>query len=93
MAASSQGKQTRLNIRASRQQKEVIARAAHLLNTTVSNFILQSAYADAQAVLADQTRFRLPDRQWKRFTEALDQPPKDIPALRKLLTEPGAFDG
>jgi uncharacterized protein (DUF1778 family) len=89
---ASQGKQDRLNIRATRQQKDVIARAARLLNTTVSNFVLQNAYADAQAVLADQTRFRLPDRQWKRFVEALDAPPKAIPALRKLLTEPGIFD-
>lgn len=85
-------KPTRLNIRVSEHEKDVIARAAGALNTTVSNFVLQKAYAEAQAVLADQSQFRLPDKQWRKFCKALDAPPQDIPALRELLTEPGVFD-
>ncbi len=86
------GKPTRLNIRVSEHEKDVIVRAAEALNTTVSNFVLQKAYAEAQAVLSDQNQFRLPDKQWRMFCKALDAPPRDIPALRKLLTEPGVFD-
>lgn len=89
----SASKKSRLNIRASRHQKEVIAKAARLLNTTVSTFVLQHAYADAQSILAEQARFRLPSREWKAFCEALDAPPKDLPALRKLLKSKGVFDG
>ena len=89
----SQSKDTRLNIRASRQQKAVIVKAAKAMNTTVSTFVLRHAYEDAQSILADQTRFRLPQRRWKAFCAALDAPPKDLPALRKLLKSKGVFDG
>ena len=53
----------------------------------------KKAHAEAQAVLADQSQFRLPDKKWREFCKALDAPTKDIPALQKLLTEPGVFDG
>jgi predicted DNA-binding antitoxin AbrB/MazE fold protein len=42
---------------------------------------------------ADQTEFTLSPEGWQRFCEALDAPPRDIPALRKLLTEATVFDG
>ena len=41
---------------------------------------------------AEQTDFVLSPEQWQAFCAALDAPPRDIPALRKLLTERGAFD-
>ena len=46
--------------------------------------------AAAQQIIADQLQFRLPKKQWKQFCDELDAPPKTIPALRKLLTKPGA---
>ena len=92
MSRMSESKPTRLNIRVSEHEKEVITRAASALNTTVSSFVLQQAYAEAQAVLAEQSLFRLPDKQWRKFCRALDAPPKDLPALRELLAEPGVFD-
>ena len=92
MPPTTENKPTRLNIRASEHEKDIITRAAGMLNTTVSSFVLQKAYAEAQAVLGDQSQFRLSDKEWRGFCEALDAPPKDIPALRKLLTQPGVFD-
>lgn len=82
----------RLNIRVSEHEKEVITLAANSLNTTVSRFVLDSAYAEAQSILADRSRFTLDEKQWKKFCKALDAPPKNIPALRQLLSEPGVFD-
>jgi uncharacterized protein (DUF1778 family) len=93
MSTGPEAKPARLNIRVSEHEKEVLARAARASATTISQFVLQKAYAEAQAVLAEQTRFRLPPREWRKFCAALDAPPKDIPELRKLLTEPGRFDG
>ena len=93
MASTPEAKPKRLNIRVSEYEKDVITRAAGALNTTVSNFVLRRAYAEAQAVLAEQSQFRLPEKKWRQFCQALDAPPKDVPALRKLLTEPGVFDG
>ena len=93
MSTVPDAKPARLNIRVSEHEKEVLAQAAAATGTTVSRFVLQKAYAEAQAVLAEQTRFRLPEKQWRKFCAALDAPPKNISQLRKLLTEPGIFDG
>ena len=41
---------------------------------------------------ADQVQFMLPENRWQAFCDALDAPPKHIPALRKLLAEPSLFD-
>ena len=82
-----------LSIRPNSQQKRVISQAAKLLNVSVSQFVLQRAYLDAQAVLAEQTRFGLNDEQWTKFMAALDAPPRELPRLKKLLQEPGVFDG
>ena len=92
MPRTSASKPSRLNIRVSQQEKDVLTRAASVLNTSVSNFVVQRAYAEAQVVLAEQSQFRLPDKKWREFCRALDSPPKDIPALRELLTGPGVFD-
>jgi len=93
MGAPGSTKNVRLNIRVSEHEKDIITKAAVTLNTTVSEFVLQKAYVEAQAVLAEQSQFRLPDKQWREFCKALDSPPKDIATLRKLLAEPGVFDG
>ncbi len=85
-------KLTRLNIRVSEHEKDVLTRAAGALNTNVSSFVVQRAYAEAQRVLAEQSQFRLSDKEWREFNRVLDAPPKDIPALRKLLTQRGVFD-
>jgi len=85
MKSDTPTKQTRLTVRISTQQKNVIEQAARLLNTTLSNFVLQRAYDAAQAILAEQHQFRLPKEQWQAFCKALDAPPRDLPALRKLL--------
>ena len=48
---------------------------------------------DAAADTDDELPFRMPPDRWQAFCDALDAPPKDIPALRKLLTEASLFDG
>ena len=73
-------------------QKDVIARAAELKQTTLTNFMVEHAFEAAQNILADQVHFYLSPEKWDQFTAALDAPPKDLPGLRKLLSEPGVFD-
>jgi uncharacterized protein (DUF1778 family) len=85
-------KVSRFSIRASATQKRVIAEAARIKDTTISDFVLEQSLTAAQQVIADQVQFRLPPKQWREFCEALDAPPKRIPALRRLLTKPGLFD-
>jgi len=84
---------TKVQLRMRPLQKEVIARAANLKQTTLTNFMVEQAFQAAQQILADQVHFYLSDEKWDEFCAALDAPPKDLPRLRKLLTRPSAFDG
>ncbi len=86
-------KATKVQLRLRAAEKAVIARAAELRRTTLSQFMLEHAYQAAQQVLADQVQFVLPAARWKAFCQALDAPPREIPALKRLLTRKGVFDG
>ena len=83
---------TKVQLRMRALQKEVIARAADLKQTTMTNFMVEHAFNAAQQILADQTHFYLSPAKWDEFCAALDAPPKDLPALRMLLAEPSVFD-
>ncbi len=85
-------KTTRLNIRATQQNKELIAKAAEKENKNISDFVLENALSAAEAIVVDDANFTVDNRQWEEFLAKLDAPPRDIPSLRKLLTEPGVFD-
>jgi len=37
-------------------------------------------------------RFRLDAKQWEQFMADLNAPPKPLPHLQRLLSEPGPFD-
>ena len=81
-----------INLRASRRQKELIDQAAELLDRTRSDFMLEAACREAQALLVDQTHFSLSEDKFKRFMAALDKPPKKNPKLRKLLQSKASWD-
>jgi uncharacterized protein (DUF1778 family) len=85
-------KEERLNIRVSPKQKEVISLAAQLTHTTVSAFVVNTAYLAAEEVLTNQSEFILSKSAWDQFCAALDAPPKELPKLKKLLTEPSIFE-
>jgi len=40
----------------------------------------------------DQTHFVLSPERWDAFCALLDRPPKELPALQKLLTQPSVLD-
>jgi len=86
-------KTTKVQLRLRPAQKDLITRAARLRQTTVSNFLLEHACAAAEELLAERVHFVLPPDRWEAFCQALDAPPQPRPALKKLLTEPGVFDG
>ena len=83
--AETQTRNEIINLRASRRQKQLIDQAAELLDRTRSDFMLDAACREAQALLVDQTHFSLPEDKFKRFMAALDRPLKENPKLRKLL--------
>ena len=74
-----------LNLRANRNQRAVIDRAAERLGKNRSDFMLEAACREAEAVLLDQRYFQLDEKTFDKFTAALDKAPADNPRLRRLL--------
>lgn len=82
----------RIPLRVSERDKAIIARAAKLERKSVSEFVLGHAVEAAEIALGMQTRFELDEAQWAEFEAILDAPPRDMPQMRKLLSEPTIFD-
>ena len=82
---------TRIDLRIDDDKKRVITRAAKLAGRNLSQYVLDLVWPDAQQRVADETRLRLPAREWQRFCARLDQPPRDLPELRRLLERPSRF--
>jgi uncharacterized protein (DUF1778 family) len=74
-----------INLRASQKQKTLIDRAAEALGRSRSDFMLETACREAEAVLLDRRYFALPEEAFKKFKALLDKPPKENPGLRRLL--------
>ncbi len=81
----------RMDLHIDDEKRRVIARAARLAGQSVTQYVLGLVWPDAQRRIADETRLRLPQRQWQSFCKRLDQPPRDIPQLRRLLERPSRF--
>ncbi|KAF3889766.1 MULTISPECIES: type II toxin-antitoxin system TacA family antitoxin [Nostocales] len=89
--AAATPKETRLSIRATEPEKAILAEAARIRHTNVSKFVLQASLDAANAILMNQTEFRLPPDRWEAFCERLDAPPKVVRALQQLFSEPEQF--
>jgi len=81
----------RINLRVRPQVKAVLVQAVRLQQVKMTEFMIKSAQFAAEMALADRNRFVLPAGNWCKFYAALDAPPRAIPELRKLFSEPSAF--
>lgn len=84
-------KKDRIQLRVPSLKKDIITKAARLENKTLSEFVLDQAYEQAQRILSDNGDYVLNDQQWERFLDALEAPVKDLPNVRKLFNEPSIF--
>ncbi|KHJ67475.1 toxin-antitoxin system, antitoxin component [Pantoea rodasii] len=73
MAAAT--KKERLEFRVSSDMKADIETAAQLTRVSASQFIADSAYERAQAVISEHSRITLTDDAWNAMRLALDNPP------------------
>jgi len=85
-------KNERIDIRTSTRAKLALQNAAAARSKTVSEFVLDAALREAEAVLAEQGRFVLEGEQWSRFVQALDAPAKPKPRLERLLREKSVLE-
>jgi len=82
---------TRIDLRIDAHKKSVISRAAALLGVNITEFIMERVFPEAERIVAEDNRTRLPKAEWERFYAKLDEAPKDLPELRRLLNEPSIF--
>lgn len=75
----------RINLRTSPEAKALIERAAAIMGSTVSSFMLQNAYEAASRVVAQQEIITLSDRDRDAFLNALENPAEPTQALIDLM--------
>ena len=81
-----------INLRANRRQRTLIDHAAAALGKNRSDFMLEAACREADAVLLDRRFFLLDEKTYRRFVAALDKPPADNPRLRRVLTSKAPWE-
>ena len=79
MPASVANEQARINLCTSADAKAMIERAAALMGTTVSSFMLQNAYEAARCVISEYDTLVLSQRDFEAFTASLEHPPNPRP--------------
>jgi len=89
---STETRNEKLDLRLTPSAKRVLQTAALAAHRSVSEFVLESALARAEATLPDRQRFGLTADQWEAFQSALSAPPRPARRLAKLLKEPSVFD-
>ncbi len=85
MADVADTRSERVDLRMSPAAKRTLQQAAAVKNKSLSEFLLDSGLSAAQDALADRRVFQLDETRWHEFMAALDRPPRDNPALRKLF--------
>lgn len=81
-----------INLRANQRQRALIDRAAEVLGKNRSDFMLEAACRDADAVLVDRRFFLVDEKAYRRFITALDKPPADNARLRRLLASKAPWE-
>ena len=92
MGETAQARSERVDLRMTPAAKRTLQRAAAIRNKTLTEFLLDTGLNAAHDALADRRVFQLDAKRWNAFMQALSQPPKDNPRLRKLLARKPAWE-
>ena len=86
-----QTKTSRIELRATEDDRDLLDRAATALGTDRSSFLLAQGRLAAQRVLADRDFFLLDadaQQEWERINS---RPARSLPGLERLLERPSHF--
>nr|WP_246336323.1 DUF1778 domain-containing protein [Flexivirga oryzae] len=84
-------KSQQINFRATDRQAEMLRRAAAATDTTLTDFVLDSAVDRAEKILADRRWFSVTQQQWDEFVDMLDKPLPSTERFRALRRRPDPF--
>ena len=90
--ASQVRRSEKLDLRLTPAAKQALHTAAAATQRSVSEFVLESALAQAEETLIDRRRFGLSAENWTAFMAALDAPVRPQARLRRLLSELSVFE-
>lgn len=93
MTAVEARRRSRLELRTTPEEREIIDRAAAASDTGLTEFVVSSAVDAAQRVLADRDRFELGAVTAEAWEAINARPARDLPGLRRLMERPSPFSG
>jgi len=88
MADTLEASRKRITARISKDVRDTLEQAAELLGATVNQFIVQTAYMEAQRVIERESVIRLSQKDAQKIFSLLDNPPK---ANKRLKDAAKAF--
>ena len=77
----------RFDLKMDPEEKAVVAKAAALMGTTMAGFVRAAAKEKALALLERETRLTLSERDFARFTQALDSAFSPNAPLKEALKQ------
>jgi uncharacterized protein (DUF1778 family) len=80
----------RITARVSDQVRVTLEQAAELLGSTVNQFVVQTAYLEAQRVIEREMVIRLSQKDARKILSLIDHPPKPNQRLKDAVK---AFKG
>jgi len=93
MAATTVRKRERLEARITSEQKELLQRAADLSGKTLTDFVVESVEAAAEATVRERDVIRLSPRDYELFVEAVMNPQEPNEKLREAFERYRRFFG
>ena len=87
MTETTTQKSDRIYLRTTRQQKDVLQKAAGLRRQQTTEFVLNASLAAAEAVLENEEQLLLSERDFAHFVQLIENPPAPTPALRVAMSE------
>lgn len=82
---------TRLNVRLTSAQRDLIEEAARTSNKSLTDFVLENTSAAAERVLADRRWFVISDKAWAELDAQLARPAIFKPRLSQRLNSEDPF--
>jgi uncharacterized protein (DUF1778 family) len=82
---------TRIDLRVDAYRKSIILRAAEMSGVNTTQFIMDRIFPEAERIVLENHRTKLPKEDWEQFRNRLDEPPRDLPELRCLIQEASIF--
>ena len=90
--SANQTRDVTINIRAKQSQRDLIDLAAQAKGKSRSDFMLETACREAEAVLLDRRFFAVDEQTFNQFLSKLDAPPQGNEKLRALLQAKAPWD-